>query len=461
MKTFVRDPAEFQWDRFRHYSIHVKKLSFSASNPFRNKRQSTISEPTVTSVIVGQPFGTVLLPNIKAFSCTVTPCDLFIATSFLSPTLSNLSLSLAPAIHHTEICKLFHNLARRTPELQLLKIMTACPATPIGESLADWIGRMPRLRVVDLPRFFHTTPINNALAKLSDLEVVVTNDAYPQLLTEEGSAFNSGPENYPNLRMLSLDMRPRRVARLFKRAPNLAQLMSITIRSAHVGARSNLQLLGEALSTCQNLEHLALDFTGATVSPKFSNIQPFLKCRSVVSFELRQSQSLKLTAEDAVALGNAWPNLRKLSLCPEPAVQELETSPGTAMDVLPALAEHCPKLEELGLFFDRDVVPTFNGDLEPKAQFQRLQTMNIGRSRVPRKEWSDVGFYLASLCPRGMAFVCGSLDGEPHPDDADVSDDWQIVSNVFVSAGMAKLATRRAARAHEEWCSALVMSLCP
>ncbi|KAG8900481.1 hypothetical protein FRC01_010121, partial [Tulasnella sp. 417] len=98
--------------------------------------------------------------------------------------------------------------------------------------------------------------------------------------------------------------------------------------------------------------------------------------------------------EDVAEMGNNWPAMSDLTLCHAPHVKR---DLGVDFSILSSFAKSFPNLQELRLFFGKEVLP-FDGDLYPDHRFRMLKTLGVGLSPIPRSGTRDIGFLLASLC---------------------------------------------------------------
>lgn len=153
---------------------------------------------------------------------------------------------------------------------------------------------------------------------------------------------------------------------------------------------------------CCPVPLLAISSSNASLS--VDNIRPLFSCALLKEFHLWAPHSVPLKDDDVVEMGNSWPAMCSLVICPTPVVRR---DLGASFSILPSFAKNFPNLRELGLFFCKGA-PEFDGDLHPEYQFTKLETLAVGLSPVRRGEAQDIGFLLASLCQRSPVIEPGT-----------------------------------------------------
>jgi len=117
---------------------------------------------------------------------------------------------------------------------------------------------------------------------------------------------------------------------------------------------------------------------------------------------MRWDWPLNLTQPDLEELAEGWPTLESLHLNCQP-IPELSVPTLTLQALIP-FARHCPRLRELGLYFDAQVTPpeAFEPDL---VRFKSLNMVSVGSSHITTSE--PTVLTLSRLCPVGCQIVAG------------------------------------------------------
>ncbi|KAG8906603.1 hypothetical protein FRC01_007944, partial [Tulasnella sp. 417] len=276
----------------------------------------------------------------------------------------------------------------------------------IGDRLRNWFTTSTRLKRITLPQFYLTNPMIQTLSQLSTLETIAL-DADPAIPHSDSpkAAFPIEDSGFPSLHDLHIDL-PLPVGSSGLGGPGLfGRLQILTISERRLSNNRDLRISLQAIgASCPRVIKLSLnlftDRSAGTEPILFDTIQPVLRLRLQMLI-VHHDYPIYLSKEAVEEMGRHWGQLQQLSLCPDPrAVTLTEQPPRTPLSLLPAFAQHLPKLQFLALYLDKQSVPGYNGDLLPPHQLEQLTALNTGTSWVPGGNPYVVGHYVGAICPR-------------------------------------------------------------
>lgn len=331
---------------------------------------------------------------------------------FVPPGLETLFLVVSPEVPATPAQQLLLCLADRTPELQRFTLTTPLPVASCASALQRWISGAPNLREVWLPRLYLTPGVAKALGALPNLTGLYIDWEYPQPFNGEGRAFTFTGGAFPALKDLDFDSDIITATDLVRSSPPFNQLAELTIGCAQFNCNSDLERLTVNIaSICPAIEkiflHLSSDKTIPTTPIPFNVFRNLFPCEKLHSVSLSHDWPMDLCESDVVDMGNAWPRLQELYLCHDAYRDCTPAGSGVSVDLLPKLAGACPGLQRLGLYLRQDIIPRFDGQLNPKVQFRKLLELDLGVSSIPGGEIGTLAFFLASLLPIGAEITFG------------------------------------------------------
>ncbi|KAJ7127121.1 hypothetical protein C8R44DRAFT_874200 [Mycena epipterygia] len=408
--AFTAPPDADDWRRFEKYSRRVRRLFFHADS--ERPRLS----PTVFEDVARTRTSLNILPNMNTLSWNA---PLSLSVMFMHTNVKRFVLWLSlPEEPSCSPLPFFRDVASRMPHLTCLDLRTNIPMHDMEDNMMFLLQNLAKLRKVVFPRFEFTTRIAETLAQLEDLGCVEF-----QYLPEQGCgdpadsrvfrpALKMGA--FPSLWDLSMTVTLEDATRFMKLPFAPTNLTTLYIDSRLVESPAAVhELLTVLAETCQLLESLGIITLICEVEQSqsladlpneerinFSTLRPLLNFPNLTVFELIHQNPLDLKMEDLEQLARSWPSLRKLILNNEPVISD--HCPLTLKALLP-FAQHCPELEQLGLFINAstaDLPPTYPARSPPSDQFKpfaKLQRLSMGISLI--SEEGAVALFLSQLCP--------------------------------------------------------------
>lgn len=407
-----------------------------------------------SSIIFHHPFGSDILPNLRELHCRIEKdCATLSALAFIPSYLKKLTIHLQGGVTANGAEQLLKLLVYRTPRLtELVFRNTHIKEENIGDRLRTWLTTSTNLRRITLPQFYLTSAIIQNLSRLGSLESISL-DADPTIPHSNSpkDAFPIEDSGFPSLQSLHIDL-PLPVGASGLGGPTLfggLQILIINERrlSNNKDLRISLQSIG---SSCPHVFKLCLNlFTDRSTKTEpilFESIHPIFRLR-LRTLIVHHDYPMNIHKGDVEEMGKHWPELQQLSLCPDPRGYVLTEQPtSTPLSLLPAFAQHLPKLRSLALFLDQGSMPDYNGDLLPPHQLQQLTTLNTGTSWVPGENPYVVGHCVGAICPRVKvlsSLPCKWRVQDDPKNEQKRREDWGAVETLVKLVGLSSRTMRK------------------
>ncbi|KAG8904840.1 hypothetical protein FRC01_008583 [Tulasnella sp. 417] len=327
--------------------------------------------------------------------------------ALVPPSLRKLTLILQEDVSTDSAEQLLKLLVYRTPGLTDLVFRTThLTEVDIGDRLRNWLSISTKLKRVTLPQFYLTNTTIQTLSRFDSLETIGL-DADPSIPYSDSpaGAFPIEDGGFPSLHGLHINL-PLPVRASGLGAPDLfGKLQALTISERRLSTNKDLRISLQAIvSSCPQIVKLCLNlFTDQRTRMEpilFDSIQPVFRLR-LKTLIVHHDSPMYLRKEDVEEMGRHWGELQQLSLCPDPRSDTLKKQPTwTPLSLLPAFAQHLPKLRSLALFLDKTSVPSYDGDILPTHQLEQLTVLNTGTSWVPGGNPYVVGHCIGAICPQ-------------------------------------------------------------
>lgn len=371
------------WSRFRAYSHRVRKLDGGlgvVSQAVQNYLE-TLKKAYSTETAFEPPF-----PLIQEIVWESNAVDNTLALRFfVSPSLRKLSIRPTTSNSPMDsdlLSQLLSTISNQNLHLATFNLdtkWTDLEDEKLGGALASFVRSQPALEEVLFPKFYVQHSIISALAGLHRL-----------------SKFHG---------VLHFDT------------------------SQEVD-----HFIADLAGACPTLRNLVLYITNDSTerhSIRFESISPLFSCRSLVEFQILHGRPLRLGAHQIHAIGQAWPSIATLSLCPN--VIRIGELGLPLLDLVNFGPRSFPNLERLAVFLDLSLLPDTDGGMA----LSQLKALCVGTTSIGSTDPLRLGQYLASLCSPSIR-LCNATEvhyrkfvfdegGGPY----DLVDRW-----VYVSHGM-------------------------
>ncbi|KAG8972755.1 hypothetical protein FRC05_009585 [Tulasnella sp. 425] len=373
------------WPRFRKYATRVVFINFyeyPSARPLPSKAG-------IAFLCFHHRFGTCFTPNVRKIRWTMnSKKGATLMMPFISAKLEELTMETYGRFGCAK--ESFPCLVHRTPTLKKLYIDSKELPPDVSASFTRWIRTCDGLEVVHIPPPWHTSTIVAAFASLPNLIEFGHQWTNPPGEDTGGAialAINGG--SFRSLRRLGWSLDIKQAEDLLRRTS--CQLQGLTF---HCRGQSNqgevVAFLATAVECCPELDSLclklseipaALDPDGRKASLDSCIFRPLLACSTLTKLRVHSSSPCIVSTSDLEKMGDAWPKMMELVLCPDPDVIPGRREPrGTAISTLPHVAAAFPRLRVLELYFDLSEPPGSAGGLLPESHFRCLEGLNVGTS---------------------------------------------------------------------------------
>lgn len=407
-----------------------------------------------SSIIYHHPFGSDILPNLRELHCSIDKdCVTLSALAFIPSYLKKLKIHLRGGVTANGAEQLLKLLVYRTPHLtELVFGTTHIKEESIGDRLRTWLTTSTKLERITLPQFYLTSAMVQNLSRLGSLESISL-DADPTIPHSNSpkDAFPIEDSGFPSLQSLHIDLPLPVGASGLGGTALFGRLQILTINERRLSNNKDLRISLQSVgSSCPHVFKLCLNlFTDRNTKTEpilFESIRPIFRLR-LRTLIVHHDYPMGLHKGDVEEMGKHWPELQQLSLCPDPRGYVLTEQPtSTPLSLLPAFAQHLPRLRSLALFLDQGSIPDYDGDLLPPHQLQQLTVLNTGTSWVPGENPYVVGHCVGAICPRVevlSSLPCKWRVQDDPKNEQKRREDWGAVETLVKLVGLSSRTMRK------------------
>ncbi|KAG8924701.1 hypothetical protein FRC01_011156 [Tulasnella sp. 417] len=352
------DPTEYPelWSRFRAYSRRVRKLDGGIGTV--SQAVQNFLKTLETAYSAEKDFEPPL-PSLREIIWEPNSVsDTLALRFFVSPFLRRLSIRPTTSIRPMDsdlLSQLFSHLSNQNLHLAAFNLDTKWTDEEdekLGDALASFIRSQPALEEVLFPKFYVQHSLISALTgvhRLRKFHGVLHFDT-----SQEVDSFIAG--------------------------------------------------LAEACPTLRNLVLYVTNDRTENHSIRFDSISPLLSCKSLVEFQILHGRPLQLGAHQIHAIGQAWPSIATLSLCPN-VIRSYESGL-PLLDLVNFGPRSFPMLERLAVFLDLSLLPDTGGGMA----LSQLKTLCVGTASInPGMDAQRLAQYIATICSPSMR-LCNAAD---------------------------------------------------
>ncbi|KAG8869163.1 hypothetical protein FRB98_002810, partial [Tulasnella sp. 332] len=300
---------------------------------------------------------------------------------FLVPSVTSLKVNCYRAAHDMEngCMEALELLAPRQISLSRLGLTMWTYGQDFLNRLPAVLDNQPRLAWVSLPPYSATLQVVKALGRLPVLEEYLASfyEEYQNPVELLGMRVDWEKGAFPALRRLTL-YTSLADASFVMAKPHQPRLQHLTLANRDAFHNSDVYALCLSLSTNQfNITTLYLFIyydsknEAARGPMPFDLFRPLLQCRGLAEFRLRSHLVIAYDDKDIASMANAWPNMRFLTLCPDPDLQ-VNLNDGQPFLSIGIFGCSFTNLRELGIY-----VNTLDAGLIPDAHHARLAVLDL------------------------------------------------------------------------------------
>lgn len=297
----------------------------------------------------------------------------------------------------------FVELSNRAPNLTTLSLDLAY--IDVSDSqVIKYLASLRSLQKLTMNPANYTSELFSELAKFSNLRAIEFERTLVQLKrTSQRSLFRPILQEgaFPELRELALNVAFDDMSSLLSHKYAPTRLLSqLHITSSHFETAESISTFLKVLTdSCQMLESLGLNMAPSMRYKESTRIsyQELVVLRSLPnlrSFRFNDSFPVSLTNEELGNLVSSWNSLETLYLTAPHRYGPFNLSSQLTLACLFPLAQHCPKLREVGLYIDATISVGLPPTFKP---FVRLEVLDIGKS--PIEDVYELFRFLNILCP--------------------------------------------------------------
>ncbi|KAJ8514220.1 hypothetical protein ONZ45_g8222 [Pleurotus djamor] len=399
---FTRQLTPEDWVRFDRYAWRITSLEVSLLD----------IDISLYTEITASRNRLDFLPNLRELSIpgVTIAVQLFAHASVTS-------FTVYPAYKHIhdeyEIkgALLLSHIRHRMPNLRSLSIEFSFPSSSMDEIQSEAtlaLASLKKLSHLVLPPAWVTDSITKTISELPNLQTL--DASYLELARSEDldtPLFSTDltASSFPKLSRLSIWISYPRAVACFSQANRLASLEVLGLSATHLATREELKhLIAIIASSYPRLTALRLDgarpFSDSDDVPeelglRFQDLEPLVSCKSLTHLRIMHNLPFLLNASDIYKLLEHLQWLTDLYLNAMPRIQSPSPLP---ISCLSSIASACPSLSTLSLYVSTSPsdVPT----TDPMATFKSLRYLDVGYSRLEKKDIAPVAFYLGHTLPQ-------------------------------------------------------------
>ncbi|KAG9045182.1 hypothetical protein FS837_006875 [Tulasnella sp. UAMH 9824] len=451
-QTLSTELSKADWSRFQFYAHRVRDLSYDSDHEYRGESSPPLPPNAMAMLYLHHPSGLVLLPHLERleWSTDGSPTSII---PFLSSKVKFLEVEIVD--ESLAINNFFYAAATRSPNLESLTLQTNIKSRDVEDSFLRAIRTWKALQHLIIPSFYLRPSVLEAVASLPNLTSLEHAYRHKHHCDEAAMLQNLPPNAFPKLKTFDFNSDAASALQLIQTEEGFfARLFDLHLNAPYCAGDTDLQRFVQHLGKgCPQLVCVELDiwlrpgFRPEDVSPLPSGVfESLFPCRELTMLQIRHPLPVTFDDTDMERMAMAWPALDTLSLrCePHPSLSTPD-SMGNSLSILSAFAKHFPKLEILGLFFAKDKVVEFHGDLCPEHEFHHLDELYVGVSAVPGDKLHDAAFLIASLCIRAPMIDIGPnrwYTGEDDSNWPEYRRQWEEIEMLLKFAMRAKTHVR-------------------
>ncbi|CCM05227.1 uncharacterized protein FIBRA_07437 [Fibroporia radiculosa] len=417
-QKFQRLLTANDWGRLERYSHRIRVLTFEERSVKSHRR---LLDQTIFSEIERTCPTAAVCPNLQSLTWDARSQEMQNnSLLFMQPRINRLAFRINNSDSLAEpYLQLF---ASRLPRLTHLTLYAVGPMRNIESRIIALLRHFHELQSIVVPLYGTTTRIVEELSRLPCLLSISLGQPVEFGRGDSTDIVDFCPTltegAFQSVRKICISAQLPNATRFIADPFFPHRLTSLYVHAIAIAARDDVrQFFMAVVSRTPAITTLHLDFIiypHAPFSvpgpptherPNITTFRPLFACRHMKSFEFRWDYALNLTDQNMEEFAVSWPALEHFMLNSEPVI-EFDPPPLTLAALVP-FAQHCPMLQELGLYVDADALPSRSLAIVP---FKSLQKLFVGASKILVVD--AVALFLSQLC----ALECEVVTGLRWPD---------------------------------------------
>ncbi|CAL1702960.1 unnamed protein product [Somion occarium] len=384
------------WQRFDRYAYRVRSLTCDDKN-----RKHTDS--SVWAEVKRTRSRTDLLPNLQSLSWYSCSADRQASClHFLHAGVKRLSINVFPIQIGDSWGSFVEHVHAQAPGVTHLDIRSEFPVA-----------------TVEVPIYCLTSTIAARFSTFEQLSVIAFSKPVERRTGQPSDVAHFAPSlsagAFPALQKLSFSAHLAHALEFVNSPFAPHQLTSLYVNVIAIDNSFVLQHFFSGIAThFRQLRELRVDFIIGPdapivypppplhTRPNIQTFRPLLSCLHLTKLEFRWDYQVNFTQADIEEIASSWPTLEVFLLNCQP-IPEI-SGPVLTMHALLPFAQHCPRIRELGLYLNADIIP-MHYPTSPLHTFKSLHTLSLGASTITNP--NSVALSLSRLLPLGCEIVSG------------------------------------------------------
>ncbi|KAK7435046.1 hypothetical protein VKT23_019854 [Stygiomarasmius scandens] len=330
----------------------------------------------------------------------------------------------------------------RMPNLTKLALELAARSEYVMP-VATLVKGLSKITTLAIPPFPESSSIIAALSGLNNLERLDIGSGSIEEVITHYNPIEKKSGYFSSLTTLCLFCSYQTATNFFRN--ELPVLSEVQIFTIHHEQPSIVQsLLTDMSKSCPFIRDISLLIKKGVFRPgsapsvldslSIHHIRPVLSNASITTFRISHPSPMNLLQTDIDEITRAWPNIRHVSLCPDP-LHYIDSTPNVSLSgpslglvALLPFAKNCPNIESIGLFVDA-TKHLGNNQLASQV-FHKLHTLRVGVSPIETEK--SVTAFLCHLIKPECHVIYGS-DWYTHESSSKSVDEqrWNVVDELL------------------------------
>ncbi|RDB20386.1 hypothetical protein Hypma_012527 [Hypsizygus marmoreus] len=428
-----RIPRKEDWERFLRYASLVRTIVIE---DILDYGRATHIIPTMRPVFN-------VFPNLRSLECRNQQpgrMSIQVYVLFMHPNVKRFVISCSK-----EAGSLLSSWVEPVSRMSgLVYLQIKAPAFNF-DAFRDMVGALPFLETIVLPRLQLYHGVIQTVSRLPRLRELVANESAPasedifalpilEACLEEGA--------FPALDTLTACGEAKYLPKFLQDPFFPSSIRGLHLETTDQEPEDVIQsIIASVSEACPHLEVFSFtdvfyleaadvdsDEDPDDIPPKgvitLRILQPLLTSLRLTTLQIRHRFPISMSDEDVVELARAMPQIEHLFLNETPREDRPIEQHTLTLDVLPPIAEACPRLLSLGLYLETslgyDDLP-----LEMRA-FKVLREFHVGGSYIESECVDDVALFMVQVLPMGCR-VLPDLKG----DVSEVTRAWLRVMDML------------------------------
>ena len=329
-------------------------------------------------------FRSPLFPSLRSIDCEM---DSLKSSShlvhILPTTLEEIRLSLVsfPSYVGTAIRSLQFCSRLRSFVCEDLGQTTPKETARIADVICEVLPHLPLLEVVELESvYLRNQAVWKTLSGLPSLsELRLSSSKGPLHVVQPALSTLHIENGFPSLNIVGVPLSSEHVGDFLNHSSECPPSLLLNI----TGKTESLDVAGLLSAKWKTLTSLTLVFPESHFLWGAGEMENLFGLSCLTHLDIQTISVSLLDDDDFESIAKAFPLIEKLSISAEPL--DTMEAPKMTFESLFSLAEHCPKIREIGVCIDTD--GSFNAPVPEHPSFSKLESLHFGLSDASSDPW--------------------------------------------------------------------------